>query len=588
MTAKQKFIEEIPLLIPRSSITTEVNKTGSWRFVSPKYDEKTAPCSVACPAGEDIARIEMLANRRMFREAWETVMMENPLPAVCGRVCFHSCERACNRGQFDQPVAIHHLERFLGDLAISENYQMPVPERISEKSKKRIAIAGSGPAGLSAAYFLARLGYECDIFEAESEPGGVLRRGIPAYRLPEEVLKNEIARIRDMGCRLFCNTPVTQAFLKQAGDRYHALFMGCGYGSSLQMGIPGEQMANDGLAFLAQCRKGKASVCAGGTATVIGGGNTALDVVRSLVRMGSKPVLIYRRRREDMPAFAEEVEAALKEGVKIRELLAPLRMQVHGGDIVLFLQKMKPSGFDSEGRMRVVPDGANTVTLKVQQVFTAIGAEPGEDWYVPPKNDSSFPPPSFSTGSKRLDMSHCTLIRQYLPMIFGGDLTNPVKSVTDAIASGKQAAMALDIFFRDGWNAIEEKLAECRVGNGDSLSFEMYLKGNRKKRNPHIVSFKEINSDYFQPADRVTPPLLCPEDCLASFSEPEQTYLQASAVEESGRCFNCGICNDCDNCRLYCPEVSVFIENNRQINMDYCKGCGICVTECPRNAMGLE
>jgi NADPH-dependent glutamate synthase beta subunit-like oxidoreductase len=416
----------------------------------------------------------------------------------------------------------------------------------------------------------------------------LLRRGIPAYRLPEDVLKNEIARIADMGCRIFCNTPVTQDFLKQATDRYDALFMGCGYGRSLQMNIPGEQMAIDGLAFLEQCRKGKASVCAGGTAAVIGGGNTALDAVRSLVRMGAKPVLIYRRRREDMPAFAEEIEAALKEGVKIRELLAPLRMQASGGDLVLTLQKMKPSGFDAEGRMRVVPDGANTVTLKVQQVFTAIGAEPEEDWYVPRKSESSFPPSTFNTSGKRLDMSHCTLIRQYLPMVFGGDLTNPVKSVTDAIASGKQAAMALDIFSRDGWNMIEAKLDECRVGKGNSLSFEMYLNGNRKKRNPHIVSFKEINSDYFQPADRVMPPLLCLEDCLASFSEPEQTYSEASALAEAGRCFNCGICNDCDNCRLFCPELSVFIENTRQINMDYCKGCGICVAECPRNAMGLE
>jgi len=570
--------------------------TGEWRFVRPTYDEKTAPCSAACPAGEDIARIEMLASRGMFREAYQTILMENPLPAVCGRVCFHNCERTCNRGGYDQPVGIHQLERFIGDMAIAEGWQEIT--RQSSHGAKRIAIAGSGPAGLSAAYFLARLGYECDIFEADRAPGGVLRWGIPAYRLPENVLNHEIERITGLGVKIFCNMPVTQAFLNKAKDTYSAVFIACGYGRSVRMGIPGEAMANDGLKLLHDIRNGKAPNLEG-TAAVIGGGNTALDVARSLIRLGVKPVLVYRRRRSDMPAFGHEVETALKEGVKLKELLAPLRMKANMGDILLTVQKMKPVDLKDGTRPRVIPDSDKTETMKVQQVFTAIGADANENWYLPPiKEELSFPPPTSKTKEKLLMMSHCTLIRQYLPTVFGGDLTNPVKSVSDAVASGKQAAMALDTFFRKGWDAIEERLAECRVGSGPSLSMEIYLGENRKNRNPYQVSFEDINPDYFEPADRIKPVALSPAESILSFAETEQTFSEHCALEEAGRCFNCGICNDCDNCLIFCPEIAVLRRHetdadnsplaSRRINFDYCKGCGICVVECPRNAISLE
>ncbi|MDM8551983.1 FAD-dependent oxidoreductase [Desulfobacterales bacterium HSG2] len=577
MTAKQKFFEEIPLFISRSLVSTEVNKTGSWRFVCPEYDEKTAPCSAACPAGEDIPRIEMLVARGMFREAYETILNENPFPGVCGRVCFHPCEGSCNREGFDQSVGIHHLERFVGDMAIQEGYLVPRRSRPGMSSGGgRIAIAGAGPAGLAAAFFLTRLKYRCDVFEAETEPGGVLRWGIPSYRLPDDVLKKEIDRIVSLGVNIYCKKPVTQNFLEEIKGRYDAVFIGCGYGRSIQMNIPGEAMADDGLEFLCNIRKGKA-VSACGVAAVIGGGNTAIDVARSLVRLGSKPVLAYRRRREDMPAFGHELEMALKEGVELKELIAPIRMKAERGNIALHLQKMKLAGSGKDGRARVVPDGKKTVTMKVQQVFTAIGAEPGENWYVPPKKQDNI-----------LSLSHCTLMDEEMPMVFGGDLTNPVKSVADAIASGKEAAMALDTLFRKGRDAVEERLASCRVGDSGSLSMEIYMEGDRKNRNPHIVSFDEINADYFQPAERKTPRSLSPDESSRSFSETEQTFTKESATEESERCFNCGICNDCDNCRLFCPELSVLIDNTRRINLDYCKGCGICVVECPRNAMSLE
>jgi Pyruvate/2-oxoacid:ferredoxin oxidoreductase delta subunit len=285
---------------------------------------------------------------------------------------------------------------------------------------------------------------------------------------------------------------------------------------------------------------------------------------------------VYRRRREDMPAFGHELEMALKEGVKLMEQVAPIRMKAHSGDIALTLQKMKPDGSGADGRTRFVPDGKKTVTMKVQQVFTAIGAEPGENWYIPAKRQENI-----------LRLSHCTLMEEDMPMVFGGDLTTPVKSVADAIASGKQAAMLLDTLFREGRDAIEKRLSSCQVGNG-SLSMEVYMEGERKNRNPHIVSFDEINADYFRTAERKMPHSLSLDESSRSFSEIEQTLPEHSAIEESERCFNCGICNDCDNCGLLCPELSVIPDERRRINLDYCKGCGICVVECPRNAMSLK
>ena len=586
MTYDRETMQEAPMLISRSSISTEINKTGSWRFVRPGYDEKTAPCSSACPAGEDIARIEMLVGQGMFPAAWETILRENPFPAVCGRVCFHPCERVCNRGEMDSPVGIHHLERVVGDMAIENAYALPHPfygdeARADRRSNsgKRIAIAGAGPAGLAAAYFLARLGHTCNVFEADSEPGGVLRWGIPWYRLPEDTLKAEISRIVDMGVNIFCRKPVTREFLETAAEAYDAVFMGCGYGRSMHLGVPGQERVQDGLTYLHDIRGGD-NTCARGTAAVIGGGNTAIDVARSLVRLGVEPILVYRRRRTDMPAFAHEIDMALAEGVQLMELVAPIRIDDEGGRCALTLQKMRTTRMETPGgRCRVEPDGERSTTLTVDQVYSAIGAEPVENWHLPPERQPDV-----------LKMSHCTLWGDPdtgLPILFGGDLTSPVKSVTDAIASGKQAAMMIDILFRDGKAAIPERLNQCRVGSGSALSMEIYLSGNRKSRNPAIVPYAAINTDYFSPAERAVPPVMPPPDRRCSFEEVEGAYTDDMAVSEAARCFNCGICNDCDNCRLYCPEVAIYIDGTRCINLDYCKGCGICVVECPRNAMTL-
>ena len=579
---RQKQPEEIALYFPRSNATTESNKTGSWRYFRPSYVEKTAPCSAACPVGQNIPRIEMLTTQGLLNKAWETILEENPFPSICGRVCFHPCETACNRAEFDAPIAIHSLERFLGDHAIAKS-KAPDFSKVGQNSQN-IAIAGAGPAGLAAAYFLSRLGYPCDVFEAQSAPGGLLRWGIPAYRLPDDRLSKEIKRIEGLGVTIHCETPVTEEFLEKIRTTYDALFIGCGYGRSIQLKILGEELAQDGLILLRQIRQGEA-IPIRGTVAVIGGGNTAIDVARSLLRLGAKPIIVYRRRRQDMPSFAPEIEMALTEGIQLKELVAPIQIeerkssssQSNSGYNVT-LQKMKVAARDIKGRARVIPDGERTETLTVDQIYMAIGAGPEEPWNPPSAEES-----------RQLMLSHCSIIEHELPVVYGGDLTNEAKSVTDAIASGKQAAIALDAFFKNGWETIEASLSNCRVGAGPALSMASYLDKNHTSRSAQMVSFDDINIDYFQSAPRVSPSMCSADESVRSFSEIESTLSQSAANSEATRCFNCGICNACDYCRVFCPEVAIVAEKaQRFVNLDYCKGCGICVTECPRNAMTLE
>jgi NADPH-dependent glutamate synthase beta subunit-like oxidoreductase len=569
------------LYISRSLTTTEGNLTGTWRFVRPSYEEKTAPCSAACPAGEDIARIEMLAGRNLLRDAWETILRENPFPSVCGRVCFHPCEGSCNRAELDAPVAIHHLERHIGDHALTEDFLVPpalpdgrpAPDRKGGGSK-RIAIAGAGPAGLSAAYFLARLGYGGEVFESEAEAGGLLRWGIPAYRLPTPVLREEIARLGDFGVRLRLKTPITKGFFSEAADRFDGLVIACGFGRSITPRVPGEEHARDGLTFLHDVRNGGGGN-PGGTAAVIGGGNSAVDVARTLVRLGTRAVIVYRRRKQDMPAFGHEIEMALAEGVELRELLAPAGIERGENGLALTVTPMRVSEMEtSGGRARVVPDGERTETLNVDHVFLAIGAEPADTRHVAPP--------------EALHLGHAVFEDEDLPRVWAGDPTTPVQSVADAIGSGKQAAMALDTRFRDGVAAVPQAVAASRIDGGPAHSMEIYLNGRRGERKTYVVGFPDINADYFPKADRVAAPVLEPAARRSSFEEVESPLPADAALSEAARCFNCGICNDCDNCRLFCPEVAIRLEKTRCINYDYCKGCGICVTECPRSAMSLS
>jgi Pyruvate/2-oxoacid:ferredoxin oxidoreductase delta subunit len=412
----------------------------------------------------------------------------------------------------------------------------------------------------------------------------LLRWGIPAYRLARDVLDAEMSRIKDLGVSIRCGIPVNENLLAKIQSEYNALFIGCGYEQTISLKIQGGELVHDGLGFLRGFDPEK-KLAFHGTVAIVGGGNTAIDIARSMIRLGASPLIVYRRRIEDMPAFKPEVAMALKEGVQIMELVAPIRIQQKStdacssvSDFSLTLQKMKSDEKKLGGRVNVIPDGEKLVKIEVEGIFSAIGAKAESIWDF--RN---------AEKSKILELSHCRLIDQAPPIVLGGDLTTTTKSVADAIASGKQAAMALDTYFEKGFETVEKRLVACRVGAGPALSVDTYLDEDCKQRSPHIVNYDEIVSDYFQPAARGTPSSLDVSLSIHSFKEITATYEYDAAKTEAARCFNCGTCNACNFCRLYCPEMAVFVENaERRINMDYCKGCGVCATECPRNAMALE
>jgi len=569
-----------PLLLARSHITTEGNKTGSWRFLRPRYEEKTPPCSVACPAGEDIGLIEELTNQGMFKEAWETILRENPFPGVCGSVCYHPCEAACNRGEFDEAIAINAIERFLADAA-RRNDVRPSLSR-SAPRREKVAIVGGGPAGLSAAYFLTMLGYGCDVFDGMSEPGGVLRWGIPEFRLPLAILQRDIALIEAQGVRIQGGVQVSEALMRDMDGDYDAVFIACGYTRSRSLGIPGEDLdgIEDGRRFLHHIRLGNRPRLEG-LQVIIGGGNTAIDVARTVRRLGGTPLIAYRRRLQDMPAFADEIAMARYEGIALKELVAPLAITPHGDGYILTLGQMHMTGEDDRGRAIVAPDEGAAEELAAAQVFTAIGEEAAQSWCIPPRGD----------GVVRLNAVVCDFRSGRACRVFGGDLTTDTKSVVDAVASGKEAAIALDILFREGLDAVEPGIRECLVGDGRFCSMEIYRGGTRCHRSSHVVPYDEINADYFQLSRRISQPRLLMEERVATFDAVDLKISASMAIREAERCFNCGLCNQCDNCYLFCPDLSIVRDTTppgRHIDYDYCKGCGLCVAECPRNAMVLE
>jgi len=566
----------ISLFISRSNTTSRINKTGSWRFARPRYQDQTAPCSAACPAGVDIPKIERAVAEGRVEQAWQTYVEENPFPSVCGRVCFHTCESACNRGRLDQPVNINRLDRFIGDAALERGC---LEDRtILPANGRRVAICGSGPAGLSAAFFLTRLGFACEIFESKGQPGGVLHWGIPAYRLPKTVLQREIDRIVDLGVRIHCNRPVDADVLARLQSEYDAIFMGFGLGRSLGLDIPGNSRMADGLALLEAVQNGERPDVDGEVA-VVGGGNTAVDVARSLIRLGARPTILYRRRRQDMPAFEHEIAAAEAEGVRIVELVSPLAIEESVDGVTVKLGRMKTADTGEDGRTRVVPDGDRNTSMTFTAVYAGIGADVSETWHRPDSDEASA----------RLILSHCTLDVGSTLLVYGGDPVMPVKSVTDAIASGKQAAIALHAFFEGGLDAVPAAMDRSRVGDGPALSIEMFLGGERQLRDRHVVTAEEINTDYFQTTSRTTPVQLSVDEARETFSEIESTLSADQAAEEADRCYQCGLCNDCDNCRIFCSEVSIEVKDGkRRIDLDYCKGCGVCVAECPRCAMVIE
>ncbi|MCX8117749.1 MAG: NAD(P)-binding protein [Desulfobacterota bacterium] len=572
-------VEATEFVIPISYESTELIETGKWGFQKPETLFSLAPCMEACPAGNPIASFIHAVGEGRFEEALEMILKENPFPGVCGRVCYHPCEAGCNRTQFDQPVSINALERYLFDVTASWTPPWNPP---AYNDPKRVAIVGAGPAGLSCAYFLALLGHRVTLFEAKGEPGGVLRWGIPDYRLPKSVLRKEIDRILRSGVELKTGLTVGRDLPFEALKDYDALFLSIGAGRSLSLGIGEDGVAKvwRGIDFLARINSGQ-RLRPGREVVVVGGGNTAMDVARSARRLGSSVTVAYRRTRREMPALPEEVEEAEQEGVRFQFLLQPMEVKtLKNGRLRIKFQRMKLRKTPKEDRPRPVPVQGSFFSMEADRLITALGEGVDLSWLPPEMAFQGFLRPSalFEDGRTKV--------------FAGGDAIDQPRSVVMAISSGKKAAIAIDLSFR-GFDP-EEVFSKIRIGSKGAVSMEAYLRGRETgiwEEPRGVVLYDQLNPIFFSPSERVSPKRIDPSKALKGFSEVRVGFSSDEARQSALRCFSCGTCNYCYNCYYFCPEGIVTFEplrRIRKVDLDHCKGCGTCARACPRHVIQMR
>ncbi len=527
-------------LDPNSSLA---NHTGNWRTMRPVYADHLPPCNQACPAGENIQAWLYLAEEKNYEAAWRRLMEDNPMPATHGRVCYHPCESSCNRGQLDEAVSIHAVERFLGDQAIKEGWRM----RCAPPTGKRVLIVGAGPSGLSAAYHLARMGHAVTIYEAAAKVGGMMRYGIPAYRLPREIVDAEVERLEAMGVTIRLNTRVDALAGTIQEGGFHATFLAVGAHLARRIDIPGFDAKRllDAATFL-RSMAGASPIKLGRRVAVYGGGNTAIDVARSAERVGAEPVIIYRRDEAHAPSFKEEIAEAREEGVQFHWL----RTIAKAADTRLTLEVME---LDDRGSPR--PTG-RFETIEADMVVLALGQ----------KADTGFLrnlPGIRLSNDGTIDVDERMMTGS--PGLFaGGDMVPGEQSVSVATGHGKQAARHIDAYLRE----------------------TQYIKPPAHA----LATFDRLNTWYYTDAERSKQPVLALARRRATFEEMVGGLDADTALLEARRCLACGNCFECDNCYSVCPDNAVIKlgpGNRFAINYDYCKGCGLCAEECPCGAIDM-
>ena len=532
-------------MTPLPDLLHDGPRSGPVRTRRPVYLDLLPPCNAGCPAGENIQAwlAEIEAGRPEL--AWRQLVADNPLPAIHGRVCYHPCETVCNRAQLDSPVSIHAVERFLGDLALDEGWAFDPPP---PPTGQRVLVIGAGPSGLSAAYHLARLGHQVEIRDASPEPGGMMRYGIPAYRLPRDVIAAEIRRIEALGVTITCGHLVTDLAAERRDGRFDAVFVAVGAHLSKHVDIPARDASRivDAVPFLREVASGGHPVI-GRRVAVYGGGNTAMDAARTARRLGADDALIvYRRTRAQMPAHEEEAQEAEREGVRISWLHTITAFD--GPEMTVEVMELDDQGFPQPtGQLETL--AADTLILAVGQDADTgfLRRVPGVEF----KRDGTVVvSASMMTGC---------------PGLFaGGDMVPAERTVTVGTGHGKKAARFIDAYLRMHHAAPPPK--------------------------HEVAEFDLLHPWYFTDAAPRPQPERDPARRVADFAEVVGGLTGLQARYEAGRCLSCGNCFECDGCLGACPEDAVIKlgpGNRYRFDYDRCTGCGTCYDQCPVHAIEM-
>jgi NADPH-dependent glutamate synthase beta subunit-like oxidoreductase len=533
--------------------------TGNWRAIRPVYRDKMPPCNNACGTNEKIQGYLDLVKRGKYLDAYALIKEDMPFPSVTGRVCYHPCEQACNRGQYDEAISIRAVERFLGDLgqALAKDVV-----KAGAPNGRTVAIVGSGPAGHSAAYQLARLGYAVTILERSPKAGGLNRGGIPDWVLPQDVLDREIERLVDLGVTIKTNTEVGRdVSFDDLRKNYDAVVLAVGLIDPNSARAEGEDKAgvHFGLPFLRDIGMGTSRVKLGPRVAVIGGGNTAIDCAREALRQGAAEVtmITVEQNPEEMPAVPEDLHDMLEEGVELMHGLAMTAVLGNGKVDALELRSARFSGAINASPIAIDREAPST-TFPVDNVIIAVGQRASLKWL----------PDEFKTerGTIKTDRFG----RLGTTNVFAaGDVvqlgTGVQLMVVNAVGDGKRVAFNLDRVVRG--EPLQERLVSPDV----------------------ITDLNRMNMTYFPHFPRVTQAMLPPTSRRSTQQEVIQAYSEEQAMAEAARCFSCGTCNACDNCYLVCPEPCIVrLDRSNglyKILVDYCKGCRVCIEECPTGCL---
>ena len=530
----------IPGLIDGNTGALPTIRTGQWASQQPECRESVPPCNFSCPAGNNVQGFLDALAKDDVDGALKVLLQTTPFPSVCGRVCPGFCMHQCNRANFDEPVNVRALERFAGD------HGHVTLKRQADRPQK-VAVVGSGPAGLSGAYHLALLGYQVTVFESDSEIGGLMRTGIPSYRLPREALDRDIRRILDLGVMTITNHPVDRTELERLQESYDAVLVATGLQKLTNVDLAVDDgTVTQGLDFLNKVRRGEIHI-SGEDVVVVGGGNTAIDSARSAWRLGAKNVtVVYRRTRAEMPAISDEVDEAIDEGISFRFLLSPTKIQSRNGSHALVCQQMELGPPDPDGRRKPVPVPGAVMEIACDRVLLALGQSA----------DLSLLP----DGTR--------LAREHQPspdghgVVTAGDLLTNEGTVTAAIGCGREMALHLHELW-SGQKLIQPKAKPEEVIRAERIRFHLFTHSMENRE--HAISVNDRRGTF------------------------EEVHRGLDSYAEARRCLSCGVCNDCDLCLIACPDGVVRRVNGELVfDYDYCKGCGVCVSECPRAVIYMK